>query len=425
MGNEEFNLNLQNDDTEDFVVEFGEVTETGGAGTSDFNQLTNRPKYDSQTMTGNTNIPKVSTKTSELTNDADFQTWSEVEGAINTAIGGLNIPTKTSDLTNDGSDGTSSYVESDNLAKVATSGKYTDLTDTPVIPTVNDATLTITQNGTSKGTFTSNDADDKTIEVSDTTYSNFTGTDGTAAGTSGLVPAPATTDAGKFLKADGTWDTAGGGGGDTVYSTKTTSNSATGGAVYIGNLGTDQTEVQDPSPNDNHYKYFWALPWSNNGASYGQPGNGSVNILGSAKGANTVAIGSAAGSTSYGATSAVMVGNSANAGPSGVSIGDGAGTTQDYTGNVCIGAAAVINTYGTKNSISLGRFSMATRTGELNIGTGTNTTAGFNSTNYRVIGGVHDGQDAHDAVTVGQVNSVIDAINTALNTSIPHIGASN
>ena len=49
------------------------------------------------------------------------------------------------------------------------------------------------------------------ISATDTTYSNFTGTDGTSAGASGLVPAPATTDAGKFLKADGTWDTAGGG----------------------------------------------------------------------------------------------------------------------------------------------------------------------------------------------------------------------
>lgn len=53
-----------------------------------------------------------------------------------------------------------------------------------------------------------------TISATDTTYSNFVGTDGTAAGTAGLVPAPATTDAGKFLKADGTWDTAGGGGSD-------------------------------------------------------------------------------------------------------------------------------------------------------------------------------------------------------------------
>lgn len=45
------------------------------------------------------------------------------------------------------------------------------------------------------------------ISATDTTYSNFTGTDGVDAGTAGLVPAPATTDAGKYLKADGTWDT--------------------------------------------------------------------------------------------------------------------------------------------------------------------------------------------------------------------------
>ena len=38
-----------------------------------------------------------------------------------------------------------------------------------------------------------------------TTYSAFTGTTGAAAGAAGLVPAPATTDAGKVLKADGTW----------------------------------------------------------------------------------------------------------------------------------------------------------------------------------------------------------------------------
>jgi len=53
------------------------------------------------------------------------------------------------------------------LATVATSGDYTDLLNTPTV---------------------------------------FTGTDGTAAGTSGLVPAPATTDANKYLNANGTWE---------------------------------------------------------------------------------------------------------------------------------------------------------------------------------------------------------------------------
>lgn len=38
-------------------------------------------------------------------------------------------------------------------------------------------------------------------------YTDFVGTDGTSAGTAGLVPAPAVADAGKFLNADGNWET--------------------------------------------------------------------------------------------------------------------------------------------------------------------------------------------------------------------------
>lgn len=41
--------------------------------------------------------------------------------------------------------------------------------------------------------------------------STFVGTDGTTAGTSGLVPAPANTDVNKYLKSDGTWAAVGGG----------------------------------------------------------------------------------------------------------------------------------------------------------------------------------------------------------------------
>lgn len=77
------------------------------------------------------------------------------------------------------------------------------------LPPVNDATLTITQNGTTKGTFTANDADDTTIDLQDTTYEAFVGTDGSQAGSAGLVPAPTATDANKYLKSDGTWSAGG------------------------------------------------------------------------------------------------------------------------------------------------------------------------------------------------------------------------
>lgn len=89
------------------------------------------------------------------------------------------------------------------LASVATSGDYSDLSNAPTIPTVNDATLTITQNGTSVWTFTANASSDVTVNLTDTTYTSFVGADGSTAGSSGLVPAPGASDNIKYLKGDG------------------------------------------------------------------------------------------------------------------------------------------------------------------------------------------------------------------------------
>ena len=51
------------------------------------------------------------------------------------------------------------------LATVATSGSYNDLSNTPIIPTVNDGTLTIQKNGTTVDTFTANSSSDKTVNI--------------------------------------------------------------------------------------------------------------------------------------------------------------------------------------------------------------------------------------------------------------------
>jgi hypothetical protein len=51
------------------------------------------------------------------------------------------------------------------LATVATSGSYNDLSNKPTIPTVNDATLTLTQGGSTLGTFTANSESNVSIEV--------------------------------------------------------------------------------------------------------------------------------------------------------------------------------------------------------------------------------------------------------------------
>lgn len=58
-----------------------------------------------------------------------------------------------------------SAVQPSDLATVATTGLYSDLSGAPAIPTVNDATLTITQGGVSKGTFTANASSDVTIDL--------------------------------------------------------------------------------------------------------------------------------------------------------------------------------------------------------------------------------------------------------------------
>lgn len=51
------------------------------------------------------------------------------------------------------------------LKTVAFTGSYTDLSNTPSIPSVGNATITITQGGVSKGSFGVNDTQDKTISL--------------------------------------------------------------------------------------------------------------------------------------------------------------------------------------------------------------------------------------------------------------------
>ena len=200
------------------------------------------------------------------------------------------------------------------------------------------------------------------ISATDTTYSAFTGTDGTAAGTAGLVPAPATTDAGKFLKADGTWDTAGGGSGPTVVQTTGTSTTD----VMSQNAVTSMV-FADP---DTQYK---------------------IKI-----GAGT--------STSEG-SDGIEIGHLAYAdAENSVSLGRNAGSSTTAIGGVAIGSNTYASGVGT---IALGATSGGNNLpqGVMTIGP-SNTYYGYNSTNYRLLTGLYDGQSAHDAATKGQLDSI-------------------
>lgn len=86
-------------------------------------------------------------------------------------------------------------------------------------------------------------------------------------------------------------------------------------------------------------------------------------------------------------------------------------SSYDYgeTGNVVIGKSAGIPS-GThlSGAVALGYQSTPSRSGEVYIGS-TNTSFGFNNTKYRVIGGVHAPQSAHDAATKGYVDPTTDS----------------
>lgn len=62
--------------------------------------------------------------------------------------------------------------DTSDLADVALSGSYNDLSNKPTIPVVNDATLTIQKNGTTIDTFTANASQNKTVNVSVPTTTN-------------------------------------------------------------------------------------------------------------------------------------------------------------------------------------------------------------------------------------------------------------
>lgn len=231
-------------------------------------------------------------------------------------------------------------------------------------------------------------ASDGTLSATDTTYSDFTGTDGTAAGAHGLVPAPATTDAGKYLKADGTWDTVNAG-PTVVQSTGTSttdvmSQKAITDMVYAKNGSRVQSDVRI----------------GHNAIAYNGTIIGGVVIGDNARtrGYQAIAIGGSDNtSTSTDARSnySIAIGrDSSAAGVSAVALGDGA-----WTGD----KSSLSPAY----SVALGAKSTTSIQGELSIGGSKLGTDGYNGSQYRLITNVYDPQSDHDAATKGYVDTAV------------------
>ena len=231
-------------------------------------------------------------------------------------------------------------------------------------------------------------------------YTNFVGTDGTAAGTSGLVPAPATTDAGKYLNADGTWQTVQA--GPTVVQTKGTSTTDV--------MSQDATTkmIYPDITNDNKKIVLGGDSYAYNSACVAI--NGHISNSGT-----SIAIGSSDEATigSNGSSiGCIAIGNKARIykGARNVLIGTES-LLYSGTHNVLIGNQSCIisNSSDVKYSVGLGAFSNPTLAGQVDISTGASN-YGYNSTNYRLLSGVHDPQSAHDAATKGYVDSYTNGI---------------
>lgn len=216
------------------------------------------------------------------------------------------------------------------------------------------------------------------ISATDTTYSNFVGTDGQTAGTAGLVPAPATTDAGKYLKADGTWDTVNA--GPTVVQSTGTSTAD----VMSQKAVTDELYPQYSA----HSKGVIGIGDYNSIANYGGTKIGIGHVTLGNSSAYSVAIN---GGDAGGVVNAISA--------LGIWAGNG-GTVTGHSG-IAIGSGASVSAAG---GVAIGRDSSATSQGEFNIGS-SSASYGYNNTNYRLISGVHDGVNAHDAATVGQLTA--------------------
>lgn len=414
-------------------------------------------------------------------------------------IDAIEVPTKTSDLTNDGSDGTSTYVEADELATVATTGAYTDITGIPtnVSDFTNDADYqTGSQVSTAIGVETTarqnadvnlqgqidaivassdvkdivgtkaelNAYDTSTLGDKDiikvlqdesennaTTYYRWSTTTSTFTliGEEGPYYTKAEADTLLNAKANASTtytksevDTALSGKVDNAtlndYATTSAMNTALAGKANTADVYT-KTQVDtaldgkaDASTTYTKTEVDTALDAKANTAdlaivattnSYNDldnlptlptivqtTGTSQTNVMSQnaitsmvyADPANKTKV--QIGGQASGGSLQVAIGYLANASNNYYACAIGANSKADAAGAVAMGCRAVVSgLYG----IALGYGAKATTQGQFDVSTGDYTTNGYNNSNYRLLTGLYDPQNAHDAATKGYVDTSI------------------
>lgn len=266
---------------------------------------------------------------------------------------------------------------------------------------------------------------------------DFTGATATTAGEHGLVPAPQAGDNTKFLKGDGTWDTAGGGGGaveltsaDYNYPTSNPTSVAVWllePGVYYADSGV--TVRFNTIQTQNGGVLFTVAPISQNSveglyqfhssgvlllyrtSSTGSTINYGVEVLTSVNltqstGTSTTDVMSQNAVTSMvfadpRTKQTICVGNRALA-SGGNSVAVGSSAQANGMNRVAIGANANATV---EYATAIGENSRATVAGEMNIGDIQGN--GYNLSNYRLLTGLYDPQSDHDAATKGYVDTAV------------------
>lgn len=124
-----------------------------------------------QVLDGNTGLIPDARISTNITRTADLATVATT-GSYNDLSDKPTIPAAQVNSDWNAVSGVAEILNKPSLATVATSGSYNDLSNKPTIPTVNDATLTIQKNGTSVATFTANASSNVTANISVPTTTN-------------------------------------------------------------------------------------------------------------------------------------------------------------------------------------------------------------------------------------------------------------
>lgn len=98
-------------------------------------------------------------------NNITFTQNSSDNISINAVVPDISGKADSADLVSFQESVAATYAKAADLATVATSGKYSDLSGTPAIPSVGNATITIQKNGSAVGTFTTNQSSAGTIDI--------------------------------------------------------------------------------------------------------------------------------------------------------------------------------------------------------------------------------------------------------------------